>query len=356
MRSTLALCLTLLALPASAQAPASDKTLAIASVDARGGADADDAQQMDDTLTEALVADGRVRLVERQQLAKVMKEQALSQSGAISDEVQIKVAQLVGARWIVVGAVQKKGSKGYVLSLRALDSTTAQVAFAQTVKIGSDEQIEPGSKQLVRKLTDKLLGPAPAGSQQASNDVVGDFDVNQVKDGAKAVARSLALRFPKLQGRVVEALPDGTVQCSFGGTQPFAGQFFEIDGKDEVTDMDSKKGFFLLKSISAQGCSGKARREGGASINKGDQLNALPLKINLESLEPGPGTQPELAKLLAEETRSALDTVPNFQVANDPQLTAIGRVSGSRGHRTVELHVVDKGGNIVQKLELPAAF
>jgi hypothetical protein len=294
--------------------------------------------------------------VERQQLAKVMKEQALSQSGVMSDEVQIKVAQLVGARWILVGAVQKKGSKGYVLSIRALDSNTAQVAFAQNLKVGNDEQIEPGSKQLVRKLTDKLLGPAPAGSQQASADVVGDFDVAQVKDGAKALARSLAMRFPKLSGRVVEALPDGTVQCSFSGGQPFAGQFFEITGKDEVTGIEGKKGFFLLKSISAKDCSGKVKREGGASIDKGDAINALPLKINLESLEPGPGTQPELAKLLADETRSALDTVPNFQVANDPQLTAIGRVSGTRGHRNVELQVVDKGGNIVQKLDLPVSF
>ena len=120
--------------------------------------------------------------------------------------------------------------------------------------------------------------------------------------------------------------------------------------------MEAKKGFFLLKSISSQGCSGKARREPGAAIGKGDQLNAMPLRINLESLEPGPGAQPELAKLLADETRSALDAVPNFRVASDPQLTAVGRVSGGRGHRTVELQVVDKGGNIVQKLELPASF
>ncbi|MGZ6142471.1 MAG: CsgG/HfaB family protein [Myxococcales bacterium] len=353
MRSLLALCLTL-ALPALAQAPAEPKTLAIASVDARGGATADEAAEMNDALTAQLVADGRVKVVERQQLAKVMKEQALSQSGVMSDEVQVKLAQLVGARWIVVGSVATKG-KGLLLSLRALDSSTAQVAFASNLKVGSEEQIEGGAKQLARKLTDKLLGPGAVASQ-GSDEVVGDFDVGQVKDGAKALARSLALRFPKLSGRVVEALPDGSVSCLFPGGTPFAGQFFEIDGKDEFTDQETKKGFFLLKSISNQGCSGKAKREPGAAIVKGDMLNALPLKINLESLEPGPGTQPELAKLLADETRSALDTVPNFQVANDPQLTAIGRVSGPRGHRTVELQVVDKGGNVVQKLELPASF
>ncbi|MCA1827379.1 MAG: CsgG/HfaB family protein [Myxococcales bacterium] len=353
MRVFLALSLTL-ALPALAQAPT--PTVAIASVDARGNATADEASEMNDALTAQLVADGRVRVVERQQLAKVMKEQALSQSGVMSDEVQVKLAQLVGARWIAVGSVGTKG-RSLILSLRALDSSTAQVAYAENLKVGSEEQIEGGAKQLARKMTDKLLGPGAASSnQQASNEVIGDFDVGQVKDGAKALARSLAMRFPKLVGQVVEALPDGSVSCRFSGTQPFVGQFFEIDGKDEVTEQETKKGFFLLKSISTGGCSGKAKREPGAAITKGDSLNALPLKINLESLEPGPGTQPELAKLLADETRSALDTVPNFQVANDPQLTAIGRVSGPRGRRTVELQVIDKGGNVVQKLELPGSF
>jgi hypothetical protein len=354
MRSVLAL--LVLALPALAQpAPANDKTIAVASVEARGGASAEAASELSDALTAQLVADGRVRVVERQQIARVMKEQALSQSGAMSDEVQVKLAQLVGARWIAVGFVQPKG-KSLLLSLRAMDSSTAQVAFAENLKVGSEDQIEAGAKQLARKLTDKLIGPAPAGGQQASNEVVGDFDVGQVRDGAKQLARSLALRFPKLVGHVVESLPDGTVQCNFGGGQPFVGQFFEIDGKDDVTDQETKKGYFLLKSISAKGCSGKAKRERGADIAKGDSLNALPLKINLESLEPGPGAQPELAKLLADETRSALDAVPNFQVANDPQLTAIGRISGPRGHRSVELQVVDKGGNVVQKLDLAGTF
>jgi hypothetical protein len=309
---------------------------------------------MNDALTAQLVADGRVRVVERQQLARVMKEQALSQSGAMSDEVQVKLAQLVGARWIAVGTVGTKG-KSLILSVRALDSSTAQVAYAENLKVGSEDQIEAGSKQLARKMTDKLLGPG-AIAGQASTDVVGDFDVGQVKDGAKALARSLAMRFPKLTGQVVEALPDNTVHCRFSGTQPFAGQFFEIYGKDEVTDQETKKGYFLLKSLSSAGCSGKAKREPGAAITKGDSLQAMPLKINVESLEPGPGAQPELAKLLADETRSALDTVPNFQVANDPQLTAIGRVSGPRGRRTIELQVVDKSGNVVQKLDLPGSF
>jgi hypothetical protein len=48
--------------------------------------------------------------------------------------------------------------------------------------------------------------------------------------------------------------------------------------------------------------------------------------------------------------------MPQFQVANDPQLTATGRVSGPRGRRSVDLQVIDKGGNVVQKVSVPASF
>jgi hypothetical protein len=68
----------------AARADEKDRTLALAAVTPRGAADADEADEMSDALTSALVADGRLALVERQELQRVMKEQALSQSGAIS--------------------------------------------------------------------------------------------------------------------------------------------------------------------------------------------------------------------------------------------------------------------------------
>jgi len=342
---------------AFAQAQGGPATVAIAEVTARGNADADMASEVNDALTDQLVGDGRFRVVERQQIAKVMKEQMLAQSGVMSDEVQIKVAQLVGARWIVLGTVGTKG-RSYVISLRALDSTSAQVAFAETLKVGSDEQIEAGAKQLARRLGDKLLGPAPANASQAaaSTDILGDFDTAQVKDGAQAAARSLALRFQKLTGRILNALPNGTASCSFDSGEPFKGEFFEISGRDEVTEQEARKGWFLLNSWSRSGCSGRIKREAGGNIEDGDTLTSMPLKISVEAVQPGPGTQPELATLVASELRAALDAMPQFQLANDPQLTATGRVSGPRGRRSIDLQLIDKAGNIVQKLSVPASF
>ena len=348
----------LFALPAAAFAQAQGApTVAIAEVTARGNADADTASEVNDALTDQLVSDGRFRVVERQQMAKVMKEQMLAQSGVMSDEVQIKVAQLVGARYIVLGTVGTKG-RSYALSLRALDSSSAQVAFAETLKVGSDEQIEAGSKQLARRLADKLAGPSAAGASQASAsaDLLGDFDAAQVKDAAQAVARSLAMRFPKVTGKIVNALPNGTASCSFDSGEPFKGEFFEVSGRDDVTEQDSRKGYFLLGSWSRTGCSGRVKREPGGIIEDGDTLTSLPVKIGVEALQPGPGAQAELAALLATELRAALDTFPQFQVATDPQLTATGRVSGPRGRRSIELQVIDKSGASIQKVAIPASF
>lgn len=322
-------------------------------MEARGGAGPEAASEVSDALLAQLVADGRLQVVERQQIARVMKEQALSQSGVMSDAAQIRVAQLVGARTIAVGALQQSG-KGFMLALRAIDAESAQVVFADTLRVGSADQLEAGARQLGRKLADALAGPSTSAGPAPVE--VGDFDVAEVKDEARSLASSLAMRFPKVTGKVADALPDGSVSCSFPSGQPFAGQFFEITGRDDVTEQEVRKGFFLLRRLSPQGCSGRAKREPGQDIGRGDTLTALPLKIDLQPLEPGAGTQPQLAKLLTNELRAALDQVPDFKVTGDAQLSVRGRVSGPRGSRTVALQVVDKGGEVLQKLELPGNF
>jgi Curli production assembly/transport component CsgG len=345
---TLFFCCTALA---AAAEPPKDRTLAIAAIEARGGAAPDLASAAEDALTAQLVADGALRVVERQQLARVMKEQALAQSGAMSDEVQIELARLVGARWIAIGAVQTT-SRGYSLSLRAMDSASAQVAFADSVKVGSEDQVEEGARQLAQRLEAKLSGgPLPAGVQS-----LGNFDPGEVKDGARALARSLALRMPALTGRVTLALPNDTLNCAFDGGAPFPGQFFEVRGKDEVTESEVVKGYFLLRTVSRTGCTGRVKREPGADIEEGDQLVSVPVKISVEPIEPGAGADPALAKALTEETRAAIASFPQFNLAPDPQLTALGRVSGPRGRRTMTVQVIDKKGNAVQKLELPGSF
>ena len=174
--------------------------------------------------------------------------------------------------------------------------------------------------------------------------------------GARLLARSLAMRMPAVTGRVTLALPNDTVNCAFDGGSPFQGQFFEVRGKDEVTESEVVKGYFLLRTFSRTGCTGRVKREPGANVEEGDQLVSVPVKIAVDPIEPGAGAEPSLAQVLTEETRAAIGSFPQFTVAKDAQLTALGRVSGSRGRRTITVQLVDKKGVAVQKLEVRAAF
>src|SRR3989442_3521072 len=128
--ATLALSLALAA--AASAAPEGKDTLAIVAVEASGYASADNAGEVQDALTSAIVADGRVRLVERQDLRRVMKEQALSQSGVIGNDVQVKVGQLLGARWVAVIKVRGDGSH-YALQANVLETNSGAVAAAEKV-------------------------------------------------------------------------------------------------------------------------------------------------------------------------------------------------------------------------------
>jgi hypothetical protein len=186
--------------------------------------------------------------------------------------------------------------------------------------------------------------------------VTGNFDPGEVANGARILARSLASRMPAVTGRVTLALPNDTLNCEFDGASPFQGQFFEVRGKDEVTESEVVKGYFLLRTVSRTGCTGRVKREPGANIEEGDQLVSVPVKIAVDPIEAGAGAEPALAQVLTEETRAAIGSFPQFTVAPDAQLTALARVSGSRGRRTITVQVVDKKGTAVQKLEVRASF
>ncbi len=111
-----------------------------------------------------------------------------------------------------------------------------------------------------------------------------------------------------------------------------------------------------MRTVSRTGCTGRVKREPGANVEEGDQLVSMPLKISVEPIEAGAGADAALAKVLTDETRAAIASFPQFTLAQDAQLTALGRVSGPRGRRTMTVQVVDKKGNAVQKLELPGSF
>jgi len=334
--------------PLAARAePAADATLALAAFEARAGATDDEAALVADILTATLVNDGKLRVVERAQIAKVMKEQQLAASGLTSDTVQVKVAQLVGAHWILVGTLQESG-RTFTLAGRAVDSSTGQVAFADTVQVKSKDQLTAGARLLAHKLQDKLVGGQTAAS------ALDEYDVPQLKEAARQLAQQIAVRFPKVEGRLAEVLPNNSAGCVFPDPGAvFSGEHFSVVGRDTVSEQEAEKGFFLVTSISAKGCSGRVKRAGGDEISNGDTVRSLPLKVSMAPLAVGAGTDPQV---LSQETRESLKNQPGFVVADDAQVSFVGRIGGSRGHRVIEMQALDKSGAVLQRWDLTGIF
>jgi curli biogenesis system outer membrane secretion channel CsgG len=88
------------------------KRIAIARFDDRsGGGYSNLGKGVADMLATALVKSGKFMVIERQELEKVMAEQRLGTSGAVTPETATKVGQILGVEMIVVGSITEFGIK-----------------------------------------------------------------------------------------------------------------------------------------------------------------------------------------------------------------------------------------------------
>jgi curli biogenesis system outer membrane secretion channel CsgG len=102
-----------------------------------------------DAATEALVKSGAFVVIEREQLAQVLKEQGLGMTGAISPQTAAKAGKLLGLQALVTGKItdfdadnKTSGFGGYYqqktktfharVSLRMIDSTTGEIWVAES--------------------------------------------------------------------------------------------------------------------------------------------------------------------------------------------------------------------------------
>lgn len=101
-----------------------------------------------DVLSTHLTKSGAFIMIEREQMSKIMGEQALGQTGAVKGETAAKVGELLGAQAMIVGSVTDVGyntstqdggvfkkkvqSARIVVNIRAIDTTTGAIIFAES--------------------------------------------------------------------------------------------------------------------------------------------------------------------------------------------------------------------------------
>ncbi len=111
-------------------------------------------QGMSDMLTTALVKSGRFQVIERQALEKVMKEQKLGLTGAVTPQSAAQIGKILGVEVICVGSVSEFGEKKektgigskkvgglglkkttarVAVDVRLINTTTAEIITAESV-------------------------------------------------------------------------------------------------------------------------------------------------------------------------------------------------------------------------------
>jgi TolB-like protein len=82
-----------------------------------------------DILIEELAANTAIRVVERDQLQKLLEEQKLSQDGKVETETIVKVGKLLGARHMIAGGFITDRTQTMRLTVRCFDTETGQIEY-----------------------------------------------------------------------------------------------------------------------------------------------------------------------------------------------------------------------------------
>jgi TolB-like protein len=82
-----------------------------------------------------------LKIVERAQIDKVLKEQEFGMSGNVSDETAARIGHMLGANAVTIGTLTKVGNRISV-NIKIVDSETASLISSGSTEIDGDEYIE----------------------------------------------------------------------------------------------------------------------------------------------------------------------------------------------------------------------
>lgn len=121
-----------------------------------------------DVLITELAANDSIRVVERDQLQKLLEEQDLAQSGRVDQATAVKVGKLLGAQHMIFGGfvIDMKGRMR--LDARAVNVETSEIEYVSTVSDDADDVLALIGR-LASQLNDGMKLPGPRGKSAAAS-------------------------------------------------------------------------------------------------------------------------------------------------------------------------------------------
>ena len=205
-----------------------------------------------DMLTTMLVKSGKFQVIEREELKRIMQEQSLGMSGAVTPQSAAKIGRLLGVELIVTGSVTEFGQKQSriggaigklgigagiskrkaraVVDIRLVNTETGEIVLAESA-VG-----EASSTSLDRFRFEDIDFGNPTSWDQT---ILGKASRKAIEKCVKFIDKAMA-NIP-WQGKIIKVNDDGTLYMkpgSKGGVQP--GMEFVVYAKgEEIIDPDT---------------------------------------------------------------------------------------------------------------------
>jgi YVTN family beta-propeller protein len=125
-------------------------SLAIADLEPQGVAGSS-AAVVTDWLRGELVRSGAFNVLERKNMAKILEEQAIQQTGCTAEECAVKLGRLLNVQRMIVGSVGKF-EDSYVVNVRVVDIETGKAVGGDTARGASIDDVEAAVRLLARRL------------------------------------------------------------------------------------------------------------------------------------------------------------------------------------------------------------
>jgi TolB-like protein len=128
-------------------------TMAVLDLAAQG-VEESEAAVISDMLRSDLVNTGVFRIVEKQNMEKILAEQAFQKTGCTEQDCAVKVGRVLNVRRMVVGSCGRLMSR-FFINVRVVDVESGEIKFADGIKGDTTDDLESGLKVLASKISEK---------------------------------------------------------------------------------------------------------------------------------------------------------------------------------------------------------
>jgi TolB-like protein len=156
--------------------PADRTRIAVMSFTTKTGVEANIGETVTDLLSSSLVTLKKFEVLDRENLHKVLKEQALQNSGCTEQACAVKLGNILNVQRLVVGSISKLGQQ-YLVTVNFVDIERGKVEISESTTVGVSDLV-PRIQRIVAKIGNQV----PVAGRILSIDGKNTYTVNLGKD------------------------------------------------------------------------------------------------------------------------------------------------------------------------------